>query len=98
MKNKKNLLILIASIIGITCTAICLCILFKDRIKESALFQKFFGDDDDLDMDFFDEEFMDDDEEDDDVTEIVEEAEEEVQAPKARRGYIPLKFPNDQIA
>ena len=97
MKSKKNIMILMVSMIGLTCTLICLCILFKDRIKECSLYKKFFGEEEDLDMDFFDEEFMDEEEVKEEVAD-KEDEEEEIHIPKARRGYIPLKFPSDQTA
>ena len=105
MKKHTNILVILMAVIGLICTAICVCFLFRDRIKETALFRKFFGEEDDLDMDFFDDDFLDDEE---DITpekaveeapvEETEEEAEEVQVPKARRGYIPLRFPSNQSA
>ncbi len=77
MKKNTNFFVALMAIIGIICTGIIAFFLLKDRILESF-------DDDDFD---FEDEFIEDDD-DDETEEVVEE----VQAPKARRGYIPIKF------
>ena len=81
------------AVIGVITTAVVLCIVFRDRIKETYLFQRFFAQEDDSDMDFFEDDFLDDEdaEEEDTDPEDTEDEEEEKNAVKARRGYTSLK-------
>ncbi len=83
MKKNTSFMVALMAIIGVICTGIIAFVLLKDRFCDSF-------DDDDFDLE---DEFM-DDEEPETEAEEEEVVEEEIPTPKARRGYIPLKFNN----
>ncbi len=86
MNKKLNLFIRIMTLIGILTTAVCLCIIFRERIKESFLFRKFFAEEEpDLELPL--EQMVTEEEKD---PEAEAEEDEEKPAPKARRGYTSL--------
>ena len=91
MNKKTSIIVSVMAVIGVITTAIVLCIVFRERIKETYLYQRFFAEDDD-DMDFFEDDFLEDDdpEEETDKAE-AEDEEEEKPTTKARRGYTSLK-------
>ncbi|MBQ6392250.1 MAG: hypothetical protein IJH60_01950, partial [Eubacterium sp.] len=60
MNKKTSIIISVMAVIGVITTAIVLCIVFRERIKETYLYQRFFAEDDD-DMDFFEDDFLEDD-------------------------------------
>ncbi len=91
MNKKPNLIIRIMALIGVIATGICLCIIFRDRIKETFLFKKFFAEEEDDELFFPDEDLPEIEEETAEETDVAE-AEEEKPAPKARRGYTSLKL------
>ncbi|MDO4976432.1 MAG: hypothetical protein Q4E53_04135 [Eubacteriales bacterium] len=108
MKKNTNSLVTIMALIGTICTGIFLFLLWKNHLKDSSLFKKFFEKEEDLDFDLdFPDEFEETEEEamEEPVEEPMEEEvledemlADEMVAPKARRGYFPLKFHVNETA
>ena len=90
MNKKTSIIVSIMAVIGVITTAVVLCIIFRDRIKATYLYQRFFADNEIDDMDFFDDDFLDDDDPEEEQDK-AEEEEEEKPTTKARRGYTSLK-------
>ena len=86
MNKKVNLFIRIMALIGFIAAAVTLCIVFRDRIKDSSLYQKFFSEEED-EPEFTIEEITVEEEKE---PEAEAEDEDEKPAPKARRGYTSL--------
>lgn len=92
MNKKTNTIVTVMAVIGVITTAIVLCIVFRDRIKETFLYQRFFADREEDDMDFFEDDFLDEEEtEEEKDEEETEEEEEDKPSTKVRRGYTALK-------
>ena len=90
MNKKTSIIVSVMAVIGVITTAIVLCIVFRERIKETYLYQRFFAEDDD-DMDFFEDDFLEDDDPEEEQDAVDAEEEEEKPTTKARRGYTSLK-------
>ena len=92
MNKKTSIIVSVMAVIGVITTAIVLCIVFRDRIKETYLYQRFFAENEIDDMDFFDDDFLDDDDPEEEQDKVdAEDEEEEKPTTKARRGYTSLK-------
>lgn len=95
MKKNTNILVVIMALIGTICTGIILFLLWKNHKKNNDLLDDYF-DEDDFDFDFADEmEEVEEEKVEEEVAEAAAEEEvpeDEQVAPKARRGYFPLKF------
>ena len=90
MNKKTSIIVSVMAVIGVITTAVVLCIVFRDRIKETYLYQRFFAENEDDDMDFFEDDFLEDDEPEEEQDEEDTE-EEEKPTTMARLGYTSLK-------